>query len=426
MNTLFSRRYYYHLILIAAATLCAILLKRIEPIFLAIPFLCAILLSFFTDAQPRFSISHSISSNRLYEGDVLRVNIGIEAHSDIPTLELLDPLPDMVELLPTNSNLLLTSLKDGEREDFTYQMIVRHRGRFTLGDLKVRAHSLSGMIYREGVIDRRVSYTVYPHVSLIKSSIRPAFTQARVGNYTSKASGSGIEFANIRPYVSGDVVRRINWSQSLRWNGLYVNELLPERNADVVIMIDSLTNVGDRELNTLDLSVRGAASLAYSLIRRKDRVALIDFGGIFRWVPPGLGMRHWYRLMDRLVEAEVNFSYVEKSLASVPKRILPPQSLVIALSPLIDERFITSLSDLAARGFSVVVIIPSPAGVLAQVMKPTRLNETASLLWEMERRFLLDNLRRARIDVIEWGVDEPMEVIAYRVVEWQRKVRGEK
>ena len=423
MTKFFSRRYYYYLILICLGILFGVLLKRIETLFLIIPFLCVIFLSFLVDAEPKFSIRHSISPLRLYEGDTLKVSVEIEAHSDIPALELLDPLPESAGLGPGDSNFILTSLKTGQIQDLTYMLKANRRGRFTCGELIVRVHGLSGMIYRESRIDCKKSFTVYPHVSFIRRSINPATTQVNSGNYTSRRAGNGIEFANIRPYTPGDVVRQINWPRSLRWDKLYVNEFLPEHNADVIIMIDSMTNVGGRELNTLDLCVRAAASLAYSLIRRKDRVGLIDYGGIFRWVPPGIGIKHWHRLMERLVEAEVNFSYVDKSLESVPRRILPPQSLVLALTPLVDERFITSLWDLSARRFDVVVIVPSALGVLEEVEGTSVLNETAGLLWKMERGFLFDDLRRAGMGVLEWGHHEPMEILVHRVAQWQRKVR---
>ena len=70
-----------------------------------------------------------------------------------------------------------------------------------------------------------------------------------------------------------------------------------------------------------------------------------------------------------------------------------------------------------------MIIVPSPLEILAQVEGASMLNETAGLLWKMERGFLLDDLRRAGMAVLEWGHHEPMEILVYRVAEWQRKVR---
>lgn len=74
----------------------------------------------------------------------------------------------------------------------------------------------------------------------------------------------------------------------MRLAELYVNEYRQERNAGVVLILDTLANVSSPSLNTVDLAVRAAASLAWAYMRRKDRVGLIEYGGAFRWRKPGV------------------------------------------------------------------------------------------------------------------------------------------
>ena len=70
--------------------------------------------------------------------------------------------------------------------------------------------------------------------------LRPLETQRRPGAEVARAErGEGIEFADLRPFVFGDRVRRINWRASARRGELWVNEQHPERNTDVVIFLDS-------------------------------------------------------------------------------------------------------------------------------------------------------------------------------------------
>ena len=47
----------------------------------------------------------------------------------------------------------------------------------------------------------------------------------------------------------------------------------------------------------------------------------------------------------------------------IPRRTLPPNALVIALSPLLDPRSVGALLDLRARGFDLAVIDISPRPV---------------------------------------------------------------
>ena len=68
-------------------------------------------------------------------------------------------------------------------------------------------------------------------------------TQAFAGSQVARSKGDGVEYADIRDFVPGDRVRSINWRASARRQGLVVNERHPERNTDVVLFVDSFTDV---------------------------------------------------------------------------------------------------------------------------------------------------------------------------------------
>ena len=172
-----------------------------------------------------------------------------------------------------------------------------------------------------------------------------------------------MEFADLRPFMFGDRVRRINWRASARRGELWVNEQHPERNVDVVLFVDSFAEVRRGSASTLDLAVRAAATLAARYTKRRDRVGLVSFGGYLRWLEPGGGLVQLYRIVDALLDTEITLSHAWKEIDHVPTRTLPPQALVVALTPLLDERSIRALLDLRGRGFDLDVIELSPARV---------------------------------------------------------------
>src|SRR5207247_8973420 len=133
---------------------------------------------------------------------------------------------------------------------------------------------------------------------------------------------------------------------ALRWGRLFVRQYRQGRNADVVRMLDTLTEAGAPPATTLDVSIRAAAALATAYLARKDRVGLIEYCGPFRWIRPDSGRAHHERLLEALLRADVMFSYVSQEVALVPRRVLPPQALVIAISPLLDVRFEQAVVDL--------------------------------------------------------------------------------
>jgi uncharacterized protein (DUF58 family) len=206
-------------------------------------------------------------------------------------------------------------------------------------------------------------------------------------------------------------VRHVNWRASLRLGKLYVTRQHQERNADVMLMLDTSSQVGVAPGTSLDHCVRAAASLASAYLSRKDRVGLIKYGGLLHWVKPSSGRIQLERLLDVLLEAQVVFTYVAKDLALIPPRVLSPRSLVIALSPLLDPRFIKAASDLAARGFDVVILSVSPVDVTRGALDGSVLVDAACRLWELERRARLVELRRQGLRVLEWHPDEPLDLV---------------
>ena len=151
--------------------------------------------------------------------------------------------------------------------------------------------------------------------------------------------------------MPGDRLRAVNWRASARRGELIVNERHPDRNADVVLFLDSFAEArgGEEDDGTLERAVRAAATLAGRYLERRDRVGLVTFGGVLRWLEPGGGSVQRYRLIDALLETGVEFSYAWKGVNTIPARTLPAKALVVAVTPLLDERSIAALLDLRAR-----------------------------------------------------------------------------
>jgi uncharacterized protein (DUF58 family) len=102
------------------------------------------------------------------------------------------------------------------------------------------------------------------------------------------------------------------------------------------------------------------------------------------------------------------FSWVTQEVGLVPRRILPPQALVIAISPLLDPRFEKALVDLAARGFDLTVLSPSPIPLVRRAIRASASADVACRLWALERRTRADALHRLGITIVDWDPAEPL------------------
>jgi uncharacterized protein (DUF58 family) len=202
------------------------------------------------------------------------------------------------------------------------------------------------------------------------------------------------------------VVRWIDWKATARRGSPWVREHHPERNTDVVLFLDTFTDVWSGSATTVERAVRAASSIVRAYLERHDRVGLVSFGGVLRWLMPGMGIRQEYRILEALLDTEVAVSYAWKGIEVIPVRTLPPRALVLAVTPLLDERSVGAIVDLRARGFDVAAIDVSP---LAPSLRDDPVDRLADRIWVMVREKLHRDLRRIGIAVAPWrdGEDLP-------------------
>ena len=400
--------------LAAAALVLGLITGRVELFIASAPLVLRLLVAARSAGTPRWTLVHEISSARLFEGERLRVTWTLTAVTPLPQVEVFEALPAAAQLL-SGSNRAVLALGAGERASWSYEVGFPERARVILGVVHLRAWAPSGLVAVEAVHREPRAVHVYPRAAPLPRLPIPLRTQTSIGNYVSALVGEGLEPGEIRPFAPGDRVRHVNWRASLRLNRLFVTRYQQERNADVVLMLDTLGHAGAGATSSLSEALRAAASLAAAYLARKDRVGLIEYGGVLRWVRPGSGRRHFERLLDTLLRAEVTFTYVAKDLDLVPPRVLPPQALVIALSPLLDARFVQAAENLAARGFDLVVIAVDPVAATRAALAPTPLVDAACRLWRLERAVRLDALAARGLRVLAWDADEPLEIALARV-----------
>jgi uncharacterized protein (DUF58 family) len=395
--------------LMALALFLGLLSGRPELFLVAVPLAVRLLSSALWRGAGDCSLTHHVSAERVFDGDRLRVTVTLTARSRLPLVELLEPLPPSVELA-SGHNRSVFSVEAGRSVRWSYELRCVGRSRFTLGTVYARIWEPAGLRVAETRYLDPKPVRVYPRIAPINRLPQPLWTQTGVGNYVSPALGEGLEPGDIRPFAPGDRVKHVNWRASLRLGRIYVTRHQQERNADVVLMLDTLSQVGVPPTTSLDLCAQAAASLARAYLARKDRVGLIEYGGVLRWVKPSSGRPQFERLLDYLLNAQAVFTYVAKDLAMVPPRVLPPQSLVIALSPLIDDRFVEAVEDLSARGFDVVVLSVCPIAITRAALPPSALTDVVCRLWELERQARLLELRRLGLAIADWHPAEPLEL----------------
>jgi uncharacterized protein (DUF58 family) len=404
----------------AVGLLTALVFARPELVALTAPFLLALAAGLALATPPRLAVSVELDEERALEGDEVRTKVVLAASPPVDRLDLYLRLPQGIELAEGRNPVALR-LAAGERRELEFTLRAARWGGHVLGPAYVRARDPLGFLVWETTAPTRPELRTYPREDVLRRILQPRETQVFSGNEVSRHKGEGIEFADIRLWAPGDPLKRVNWRASARRGDLWVNESHPERNTDVILFVDSFAEARRDGASTLDLAVRATSTLADAYVRRRDRVGLISFGGILRWLVPGMGVVQLYRVVDALLDTQVVLSYYWKEIDIIPRRTLPPNALVIALSPLLDPRSVGALLDLRARGYDLAVIDVSPVPFTA---RPTSgLDAVAYDIWTLRRDALRHRLQRAGVAVVEWRDETPLQAILEEVRAFRRYAR---
>ena len=414
-----SPRLEGYAVVVAVALVAALALRRPELAALAAPFGLVLALALRPGSSaPDVTARVEVASERIVEGEALAGELRIRAETAVDRLEVRHLLPAGAELAAGEPGVVVR-LRAGEERTYPLALRFRRWGLYDVGRLDVRARDVFRVLVWRGRRGELTRIKAYPRAETLRRIVPPAETQASTGSEVARVKAEGIEYADLRDYVPGDRLREINWRASARRTELVVNERHPERNADVVLFVDSFEDVRAGSRSTLDGAVRATAALAARYLERRDRVGLVTYGGVLRWLQPGMGQAQRLRLVETVLETGVQPTYTWRNVNIIPARILPPRALVLALTPLVDERFVATVADLRARRFDVAVIEVDPAPLVAPA--PGEAGELAHRLWLLERDALRSRLARLGVAVARWGDDIALDATLEGVRTYRRR-----
>jgi uncharacterized protein (DUF58 family) len=386
----------------ALALLAGLALGRPELAAVAAPLAVLVVAGLATASDPEVAAEVTVDRERALVDDQVTLQLTLRSADPVERLEVLVVVPPGMAGPDgtAGSWAVAVRLAAGEERTLAVPLTCRRWGAYRLGQVHLRAHDRFRLFTWERQLDGQAVLKVFPVPDALRALVRPFETQVSTGSHVAAQRGDGIEFADLRPFLPGDRPRSINWRATARRGDLMVNQRHPERATEVVLFLDSFLDVRGPTGSTLDQAVGAAASLAAAYLRQRDRVGLVSFGGFVQWLQPGSGQAALYRLLDTLMETQVFATAAWKGIRHLPSRTLPAKALIVALTPLVDERGVAALFDLLARGYDLAVVDISP---LTHAGRATgEWGELARRLWALERETLRHRYQRLGAAVVEW------------------------
>ena len=408
-------------------------------------------------ASPRetISIEREISPTMPLPGEPTTVTVRIENESDWPIadLRIVDGVPE--ELYVGEGSVQgATALRSESVHEFEYVVRPR-RGTFELGSPLVRSRSVSGSVVVTEAVPVSGNSTIECQISAENVPIHRQ-TIRRTGTLETTEPGGGTEFHSTREYQLGDPINRIDWRRYARTGELATVQFREEEATTVVLCVDARESshvsheVGHPTGATL--SAYAAIATMGALITDGQRVGVAAFGLSDRnrstpgWVPPGRD-GETVALATELCSAATTSSgsdHVAPSTASEPGSVdhssststptadgggrnerndgvrrhrpesertrflslLPTRAQVLYCSPLLDDAVVDDLMALTVEGYDALVLSP-------------RVTDTGTIgghLVEASRNRRIAELRRRGVHVIDWDVNDPLQVALTRAL----------
>jgi len=281
----------------------------------------------------------------------------------IESVQLEDNVPDELEVKSGTSRLTL-SLRPGEIASFSYNLSNPKRGTHELGPTQVAFTDnlkLRSVIARLSNVDQ---FLVLPKIEKLGTiDLKGRRVGPWPGLVPSRRMGIGTEFFEISPYIPGDDLRRVNWKASARAGELVTNEFEGEQVVDILVVLDCSEDIMSDlfDYDALEFQVEFAASLCSQLIMQGNRVGLSIYGAVRTWVDLAFGKRQLLKLLDSLAvvkpgAATLPIKYVVESVIA---SILPARSVVLLISPMIDDAVPEMITNITLKGYTTICFTPS-------------------------------------------------------------------
>lgn len=236
------------------------------------------------DSLLLFSIKNPLSferivSNRLNLGDPNEIELIVKNNSTQSiSFVLIEGFP--IEMQERSKQFSAT-LSGNKEISFHYTFVPKARGEYFFEDVFFQISSMFSLAGRKIEIPAKQSFQVFPSILQMKKYELMVFQQQKVESGIKKIRrlGNNSEFEQIRNYVQGDEIKRINWKATSRGRELMVNQYQEEKSQHIYCIVDKSRNmqVEFDGLSMLDYSINSTLVFSNITIKKGDKTGLITF-----------------------------------------------------------------------------------------------------------------------------------------------------
>lgn len=282
----------------------------------------------------------------------------------VPWLRIHERLPLNLASPPYLSRVV--SLGPRQTQTFTYELVCRQRGYYTIGPLSATSGDLFGLFERQLECPPGVHLTVYPQIVPLQELGLPS--KSPFGHLKTKEPlyEDPARVVGVRDYTSGDSLRNVNWKTSASAGRLQVKKYEPAMTLQTVMLLNLSLADFDRQhaYYASEMGIVVAASVASHLNALRQEVGLITTGrdpasaadDLYAGVLPRKGRAQVTRILELLgrVEQRESASFAEVIRQAALR--FPWGATLVVIAPRETDELLETLLSLKRSGFSVTIV----------------------------------------------------------------------
>ena len=250
----------------------------------------------------------------------------------------------------------------GEEIALTYRLKCYKIGIYSFKSIFVTQTDYFGLrIESFTVIPTNVTVTVFPEFEKFeKLPIFSYWMKYFNGFFVSKHIGDDTDFKVIRDYKFGEKFQRINWKTTSKFQSsgsqtLFTNMYSFDKAIDAEIIFDLTYETYSVYLEEM----RAICSLTEFLLKSRNKLGITIAKQYSRHIITKMGSRQLKPLIDQLLsfpsDSQKNSEIILDRLIYL-SRNFKSKSLIIVVSPLLNEYIIEYCKEIKKRGFTIVVV----------------------------------------------------------------------
>jgi uncharacterized protein (DUF58 family) len=269
-------------------------------------------------------------------------------------------------------------------------------GRF--GEVPARLLGRFALAWWTRALPQSQAFTVSP--DSVPGGARPVAGES-AGETPRRLPGTGVELLQLRDYVAGDALSRIDWKATARRGALVSREYSEAQHLEILLVVDAGrgSRVRAGALDRLGLYANIAARLAEHAVSIEDRVGLLVYAErTLSACLPDRGLRAVARLRRSLAVLESNRGEPDPVAAAMHvRRLLRHRGLVVWLTDLAEP----ARNDALMQALKTLVPRHQPIVAAPHAAETARLAAGEAREWRDPAISLAarEHLRRAQLQV---------------------------